>query len=171
MKSINPFLLVLSIFAFMQTPLLGQANSDPLVYKVEGDSVTVVGCNKSVSGEVTIPETHMGKPVTAIGERAFIRCNALTGVVIPDSVITVGRGAFQQCAGLRDVTIGKRVTQMGGWVFSGCSSLTSVTIPDNVSASGTISSTGVRHWNAWSLVMGLPPSPGRLLVVARDWPA
>ena len=68
----------------------------------------------SYSGDVVIPNfvTHDGTTytVTAIGEYAFMQSPDLTGIVISDSVKTVGRLAFRNCTGLRRVTIGKSIT-------------------------------------------------------------
>ncbi len=37
----------------------------------------------------------MGNGVTSIGEAAFNDCASLTRITIPDSVISIGLGAFQ----------------------------------------------------------------------------
>ena len=52
--------------------------------------------------------------------------------VIPDSVTSIGEGAFSGCYSLTSVTIGDSVTSIGSLAFSGCYSLTSITIPDSV---------------------------------------
>ena len=46
-----------------------------------------------------------------INERAFSGCANLTAITIPDSVTSIGSGAFFDCAGLRDVYI----TDIGKW--------------------------------------------------------
>ncbi len=40
-------------------------------YKIQGDTVTITGCDKNVSGALIIPVTIEGKPVTGIGKSAF----------------------------------------------------------------------------------------------------
>ena len=60
----------------------------------------------------------------------------LTEYTIPDSVTTIGVGAFYWCRSLTSVTIPDSVTSIGYVAFYGCSSLTSVTIPDSVTAIG-----------------------------------
>ena len=50
---------------------------------------------------------------------------------IPDSVTTIGEGAFAFCLGLTNITIPNSVTTIGNNAF-GNSSLTGITIPDSV---------------------------------------
>jgi hypothetical protein len=50
--------------------------------------------------------------------------------VIPDSVESIGEGAFDDCYDLADITIGSGVKSIGRWAFSGCG-LNSVSISKN----------------------------------------
>ncbi len=52
--------------------------------------------------------------------------------IIPDSVTTIERLAFQNCPGLTEVTIGMGLTSIRDWMFSGCVNLRKVTIPDGI---------------------------------------
>jgi hypothetical protein len=70
--------------------------------------------------------------VTSIGIGAFNDCTSLTSVTIPNSVTSIGNSAFSDCSSLTSVTIPDSVTTIGNSAFSGCSRLTSVTIPDSV---------------------------------------
>ena len=75
------------------------------------------------SGEVVIPKTIGGYEVKWIGgvyshTLAFQGCTGITGIVIPDSVTSIGR-----------------------YVFSGCESLTEIVIPDSVTSIGDYAST------------------------------
>ena len=74
--------------------------------------------------------------VTTIGDGAFRDCSSLTSVTIPDSVISIGDNAFSWCDILTNVTIGNGVTSIGDCAFYNCDSLTSVTIPDSVTSIG-----------------------------------
>ena len=76
--------------------------------------------------------------VTSIGAGAFGGCTSLTSVTIPDSVTSIGQHAFNGCRSLTSVTIPDGVTSIGAYAFSECSSLTSVTIPDSVTSIGGI---------------------------------
>jgi hypothetical protein len=56
--------------------------------------------------------------------------------VIPNSVITIGQGAFYNCIGLTSITIPNSVTSIGDVAFFGCTSLTSIIIPNSVTNIG-----------------------------------
>ena len=81
----------------------------------------------SVLASITIPNS-----VTSIGGGAFSGCSSLTSVTIPNSVTSIGTDAFQGCSSLSSVTIPNNVTSIEAGAFSGCSSLTSVIIPNGV---------------------------------------
>ena len=87
------------------------------------------------TGKLVIPESiTVGKNtynVTSIGDGAFNSCTGLTSVTIPNSVTSIGEGAFVS-TGLTSITIPNSVTSIGEYAFNGCSSLTSVTIPNSV---------------------------------------
>ena len=75
--------------------------------------------------------------VTSIGAGAFYGCSGLTSVTIPNSVKSIGSWAFFGCSDLTSVTIGNSVTSIGGSAFESCSGLTSVTIPNSVTSIGS----------------------------------
>jgi hypothetical protein len=115
---------------------VNEVNADPLTYKVEGETVSVVKCDENASGEVVIRSSYAEKPVTSIGRSAFSSCSRLTSVSIPDSVTSIGDRAFRYCSNLTSVTIGNSVTSIEGWTFDYCGSLTSVRIPESVTSIG-----------------------------------
>ena len=78
----------------------------------------------------------MPDTVVSIGTGAFSGCKELTSITIPDSVISVGSGAFNGCSSLTSITIPDSVISVGSGAFNGCSSLTSITIPDGVTSIG-----------------------------------
>lgn len=71
---------------------------------------------------VSIPNT-----VTSIGEGAFAH-TSLSSITMPNSVTTIGDYAFFNCSGLTSLNIPDSVTSIGEWSFKFCSGLTSVTI-------------------------------------------
>ena len=72
------------------------------------------------------------KGASNISPYAFVLCNKLTNVTIPDSVTTIGVYAFMQCPELSSITISKNVTSIGEYAFYGCPKLTTVYYTGNV---------------------------------------
>jgi hypothetical protein len=81
--------------------------------------------------KITIPDS-----VTSIGYGAFYCCEALTSIKIPDSVTSIESYAFLDCYKLSDLSIGNKVKSIGYEAFYYCRSLTSITIPDSVTNIG-----------------------------------
>jgi hypothetical protein len=78
-------------------------------------------------GNVTIPDTIDGYPVTSIGAHAFQFLN-VTSVTIPNSVTTIGFAAFASCTSLTSVAIGYSVTSIEYGAFEHCTSLAAITV-------------------------------------------
>ncbi|MCP4848925.1 MAG: leucine-rich repeat domain-containing protein [Verrucomicrobiaceae bacterium] len=108
----------------------------PLEYQIEDGVVTITGCEENQEGELTIPATIRGKPVTCIENDTFRDCSRLTAIIIPDSVTRLGGSAFYRCSNLASVTIGNGVTSITGNLFKEHANLKSVTIPDSVTSIG-----------------------------------
>ena len=85
--------------------------------------------------------------VTSIGVRAFSKCENLTNVNLPESVICIGNAAFFDCKALTDVYIPDYVTEIGDSVFSVCRCLKNVSIP------GTLLSIGERVFEACNFTL------------------
>ena len=98
-------------------------------YTVENGEATITGYNGD-GGDITIPDTLGGYPVTAIGDWAFSSCASLIKVTIPDSVTTIGNTAFYLCTGLTSLTIPGSVISLGEKAFGECYNLADLYITD-----------------------------------------
>ena len=79
-------------------------------YIVSDNEVTITNYSTSYRYRmtITIPSTIDGLPVTTIGERAFYSFFSkayITGITIPDSVTTIGEGAFESCEDLESIAV------------------------------------------------------------------
>ena len=97
----------------------------------------VKAINQDTSGNITIPSTLGGYPVTRICAESFLNCTNLLSVTIPDGVKYIGSDAFSGCNRLTTVVIPNGVTEIGYNAFDGCSALTTITIPSSVRSIGS----------------------------------
>ena len=88
-----------------------------------------------LSGDITIPEVANGYSVIRIEAFAFEQAS-ITSIVIPNSVKTIGSGAFFQCAELKFVKLPNQLTEIEDETFCNCVSLTSIDIPEGVTSIG-----------------------------------
>ncbi len=79
---------------------------------------------------VTIPEG-----VRIIAPGVFAEHAEIKSVVLPDSLETIGEGAFEACSGLKQVSGGANVLRIRDRAFAGCP-LETIRIPDSVEALG-----------------------------------
>lgn len=105
---------------------------DSLTYKIDTSGVVITGCDKSISGDVIIPDTIEGYPVTEISANAFAACVNITSVIFSYGIKTVSTQAFSGCSNLENITIPDSVTSIGHNAFANCDKLTQVTIPASV---------------------------------------
>lgn len=80
--------------------------------------------------EVTIPDG-----VKIIDNEAFRKCTFLEHVIIPESVIKIGK-AFSYCQSLKSTNIPRGITEIEFGSFVCCTSLKHITISDSVKKSG-----------------------------------
>ncbi len=76
-------------------------SDDTFIYS----GASVKAANTSISGAITIPAERNGTPIDTIPADAFKGCNAITSIVVPESVTTIGEGAFSGCSSLRSITL------------------------------------------------------------------
>lgn len=83
-----------------------------------------------------IPSTAQGHSVTSIGDGAFVYCNKLETVTLPDSVTSVGAVSFIECENLKEVHLGNSVRSIGANAFMHCKSMEKLTIPQSIEEIG-----------------------------------
>ena len=111
-------------------PALGEKD---FTFTVDDTGATVTGYTGE-STEVKIPSVLGGKPVIAVGSRAFANCGTLTSVALPKGVTSIGNYAFYNCTALVDIEISEGVTSIGNFAFGYCKNLTGIVIPEGVTS-------------------------------------
>jgi hypothetical protein len=97
------------------------------------DATHSVTGNTACSGAVTIPNS-----VTSIGPGAFFGATGLTSITFEPggTSLSIGPSAFFGATGLTSVTIPNSATSIGTGAFFGATGLTSITIPNSVTSIG-----------------------------------
>jgi len=90
-------------------------------------AITITGYT-GPGGNVVIPNTTNGLPVTSIGNRAFYYCRNLTSATIDTNVTSIGDEAFSSCTSLTNVTIPNSIINIGTSAFSWCTSLSAIIV-------------------------------------------
>lgn len=78
-----------------------------------------------------IKKIHLSDEMTYVGQYAFYGCSVDT-IIIPESVNSIGTGAFMNCSKLRHCHLGSNLQIINAEVFYGCSSIEYLSIPENV---------------------------------------
>ncbi|MEG1062015.1 MAG: leucine-rich repeat domain-containing protein, partial [Oscillospiraceae bacterium] len=137
--------LVLAVIAFSlslmkkkESVFLYNASNGQFRYSVYTDSVSINGLDAGAEqSKADIPATVENKPVTSIGDDAFVNCLSLTEVTIPDCVTIIDYDTFESCTSLTAVTIPDSVTSIESEAFIGTPWLDSntdtfVVVGDNI---------------------------------------
>lgn len=118
-----------SAFSFQKDAPSGQT----LYYNITGDAtVTVVnpgwGGYDAPTGVLEIPATvendGVTYNVTAIGQDAFSMCIDLTGVIIPEGVLSLGSFVFYSCISLVSISLPSSLTEIRSQAFYGTGYIT-----------------------------------------------
>ena len=55
--------------------------------------------------------------LTGVPDYTFWRCGRLASVILPESVTSIGTGAFRECGSLEGLSFGDSVTRIGSRAF------------------------------------------------------
>ena len=108
--------------------MLLQYERDPSYY--------IVSMGVCTDEHVVIPAYNKRVPVKYIDNYGFANSTRLKSIVIPDTIIFIGKGAFYNCAYLENVDMGSNVGTIDKKAFANCTSLKSIEINDNVTTIG-----------------------------------
>lgn len=124
-KRLIPLLLALCLAAALLPSAALAAESDwkpSTNYTISAGEATVTAFyDVRFQGDVTVPETLGGCPVTKIGNGAFDSCTGITSIDLPETVREIGKEAFRACSGLASVYLPPAVQAIGEDAFAGCS--------------------------------------------------
>lgn len=116
---------------FEKTALIENTNNyvDGVLYLTSRSQNTkyLIKALSTISGNYEIDEK-----TKVIAYSAFDKCSNLTGIKIPNGVISIGGYAFNLCTSLKEVTIPDSVQNIETYTFSHCEQLTTCVIGNGV---------------------------------------
>ncbi len=122
----------LTMYYIIEESILNfELQSDGASYEVCPTDGYGTALNDCVFGDVVIPSTYKGRPVTSLYYYAFGNTTRLKSVVIPDSVTNLTVSSFQNSS-VVSVTIPSSITVLPNSLFYECANLASITIPASV---------------------------------------
>lgn len=95
--------------------------------------VAYIGTTNKKATQVKVPDTvsfnGVTYKVTSIADKAFYKNKKMKTVTVGKNVISIGKGAFQNCTNLKTVTIKSKVlNKIGANAFSGDKKLTKISL-------------------------------------------
>ena len=89
----------------------GDTSYDVFTYRENDTGVCITSCDTAATS-ADIPEEIDGKPVTEIGDAAFMNCAYLTAIDVPSHVTKIGESAFSSCPMLCQVSLPEGLTEL-----------------------------------------------------------
>ena len=77
-------------------------------YTVENGAATIVRCNNSVSGDITLPTKLGGYPVKGVARIAFLNCENITGITISENITKIESLTFGGLRSLKSITVSSK---------------------------------------------------------------
>ena len=102
--------------------------------------------------------TDLPNSVTTIGDGAFVWCYNLKKITLPDSVTEIGDSAFGHCYNLKKITLPDSVTEIGDGAFKYCYNLKKITIPNSLTEIGDNAFAGCKNLKEVFCKATTPPS-------------
>lgn len=89
---------------------------------------TVTGCEEGLI-DLRIPSKVNGQKVLCIGEEAFLECDTLETVTLPDSITLIESRAFAGCTNLKQLSLPSNLVDIQTEAFAGCTALSNIVLP------------------------------------------
>jgi hypothetical protein len=133
----TPYKVKLNVSSIASITNLLRAAPQKYVYlDLSGSTITTIPNHvfSSYALSATLTGIIIPDSIKSIGDYAFYYCTNLASVNIPNGVTSIRIHTFEGCTSLASITMPNSVTSIMEFAFSKCSSLTNLTIPNSVTS-------------------------------------
>lgn len=95
------------------------------------NTIQIIAYTGPKMSNMKIPNSINGKTVTGISKKAFAG-NAMDSVTLPNELIELGEGAFQNCKNLKSITCSPKLALIPKSCFEGCDNLKEIIFNDRL---------------------------------------
>ena len=95
----------------------------------------IFGASAAIDNSSFVPKSLKIAVITSgtiVSNSAFLSCNSIQQIVLPNGILSIDDRAFSGCTALTDVTFPDSLIKIGEYSFELCQSLTNISIPDSV---------------------------------------
>lgn len=121
-------------------------------------TATLVAGDKPYSGAITIPEkvTYKERTFAIVSiNGAFKNCNALTSVIIPECITSLGTDTFSGCESLYEIIGMTGILEIGDFCFNCCTSLYFIDLPDKLTKIGSFAFSNCKQLSSLNIPSGI----------------
>lgn len=152
----------LTLFSFpkMLKTVVGDAFNGTGWYKAQPDGLLYKdGWLLGYKGEKPAGKVEIQAATKRAASQAFLKCEDIKEVVLPDGLEEISVSMFYGCTGLKSINIPQSVKEIGYAAFCNCSSLKALTIPEGVTTIGDAA-----FWNCTNLkTINIPNSVNNVI--------
>ena len=99
---------------------------------INGTEIPVTGIANNAFSSSWVTGILIPESVKTIGNEAFSECLALEWIEMPSEMESIGHRAFYQCEALRSIEIPEGITELNPETFQNCKNLSSVIFPSSL---------------------------------------
>ncbi|MBR5540289.1 MAG: leucine-rich repeat domain-containing protein [Clostridia bacterium] len=168
MLTVVLLMALFSVGSFSVAATLENKSFGEFTYNVVDEQIILIGAQENISGQVVIPGSIEGYPVTSIADSTFDGCSQMVSVKIPSQVSIIGEAAFEGCTGLTEfiveatnkaycardgVLFNKDRTKLVG--YPPCKDATAFAVPDGVTSVDPMAFSGATKLESVTIADGV----------------
>ena len=102
----------------------------------EYDVVSIAKESGSLNYMIPMKSINIPSSVKSISDWAFFGCMNLTEIILPNSILKIGKYSFSQCQSLKSITFSDNLESIGDSAFIYCNGLKGLVVPPSVKEIG-----------------------------------